>query len=382
MMEVIHCKAKVPILSFFTGGGFLDLGFEKTGCYEIVWTNEVNQDFVKLYEHGYTCWRKKNGMSPLPARIHNNHSAIELSHSLILEEAFGAIKPDFFGMIGGPPCQDFSSGGKNAGFNGIKGNLTKIYVDLILKIQPSFFIIENVQGVYKTKKHRGILDPLLDSLKKDYVTSKWKLDALEFGVPQHRHRLFVVGLLKNSLTENALTQLDNSWFYPPKPVYENALLSFQWPKKNIFGDHGLAKPEGIPTELFVESCLINEDERRTLPNANDMFKAYSQRFYEVEEGDTSKKSFKRLHRYRYSPTACYGNNEVHLHPFEPRRLSLREAMRIQGIPDEYELPEGSSLTIKFKLIGNGVPVPLAYNIAQHLIVIFRDNAKFFVNSNN
>ena len=98
--------------------------------------------------------------------------------------------------------------------------------------------------------------------------------------------------------------------------------------------------------------------------------------------DTSKKSFKRLHRYRYSPTACYGNNEVHLHPFEPRRLSLREAMRIQGIPDEYELPEGSSLTIKFKLIGNGVPVPLAYNIAQHLIVIFRDNAKFFVNSNN
>ena len=375
MME--DYNKKVPVLSFFTGGGFLDLGFEKTGCYEIAWTNEVNQDFVKLYEHGYTCWRKKNGIGPLPARIHNIQSALELSHSLILEEAFGANKPDFFGMIGGPPCQDFSSGGKNAGFNGKKGSLTKTYINLIQKIKPNFFVIENVQGVYRTQKHKEILDSLLDSLEKDYVTSKWKLDALDFGVPQHRKRLFVVGLLRNSLTNNTLMWPDESWFNPPKPVYENALLSFQWPKKNIFQNHSLIKPEGIPDELFVASCLINDDERISMPNANDMFRAYSSKFYEVEEGDTSKKSFKRLHRYRYSPTACYGNNEVHLHPFEPRRLSLREVMRIQGISDEYELPEGASLTVKFKLIGNGVPVPLSFHVARHLMFIMRNHTKVY-----
>ena len=66
-----------------------------------------------------------------------------------------------------------------------------------------------------------------------------------------------------------------------------------------------------------------------------------------------------LHRFKYSPTACYGNNEVHLHPYLNRRLSAREALRIQGVPDEYILPPEISLTKKFKMIGNGVPVALA-----------------------
>ncbi|MCK5057375.1 MAG: DNA cytosine methyltransferase, partial [Candidatus Aminicenantes bacterium] len=68
----------------------------------------------------------------------------------------------------------------------------------------------------------------------------------------------------------------------------------------------------------------------------------------------------------YSPTACYGNNEVHLHPWKARRLSVREVLRIQGIPDTYILPEGGSLSDKFKYIGNGVPMALAFHVAQAL----------------
>ena len=83
----------------------------------------------------------------------------------------------------------------------------------------------------------------------------------------------------------------------------------------------------------------------------------------IAEGETNRPSFKRLHRYKYSPTACYGNNEVHLHPYLNRRISVREALRIQGVPDEYVLPPELSLSKKFKMIGNGVPVPLAKAVA-------------------
>ncbi|MDD5774731.1 MAG: DNA cytosine methyltransferase, partial [Candidatus Omnitrophica bacterium] len=83
-----------------------------------------------------------------------------------------------------------------------------------------------------------------------------------------------------------------------------------------------------------------------------------------------RKSFKRLHRYRYSPTVCYGHNEVHLHPWEPRRLSVREAMRIQGIPDAYELPPEATLTSKFSAVSNGVPVQLAFEVAKSLKSFF------------
>ena len=86
----------------------------------------------------------------------------------------------------------------------------------------------------------------------------------------------------------------------------------------------------------------------------------------IEEGETNRPSFKRLHRFKYSPTTCYGNNEVHLHPYLHRRLSVREALRIQGVPDEYVLPIELPMTKKFKMIGNGVPVPLAKAVADKL----------------
>lgn len=86
----------------------------------------------------------------------------------------------------------------------------------------------------------------------------------------------------------------------------------------------------------------------------------------IQEGDTSRKSFKRLHRWKYSPTACYGNNEVHLHPYKVRRLSVAEAMAVQSLPREFVLPRNMSLSSKFKTIGNGVPYKLSEAIAKTL----------------
>ena len=84
----------------------------------------------------------------------------------------------------------------------------------------------------------------------------------------------------------------------------------------------------------------------------------------VDEGDDSKKSYKRLHRWRYSPTVAYGNNEVHLHPYKARRLTVAEALALQSLPKEFSLPPTMSLTDKFKTTGNGVPFLLAKGIAQ------------------
>jgi DNA (cytosine-5)-methyltransferase 1 len=125
----------------------------------------------------------------------------------------------------------------------------------------------------------------------------------------------------------------------------------------------------VPLELTVYPILKGTggfSRPEIAPNGNECFKPYSKKFLEVAEGDVSKKSYKRLHRYRYSPTACYGNNEVHLHPWEPRRLTVREALRIQTVPDEYTLPEDKPLTIKYKMIGNGVPCELAHAVAKSI----------------
>ena len=84
----------------------------------------------------------------------------------------------------------------------------------------------------------------------------------------------------------------------------------------------------------------------------------------VAEGDDSKKSYKRLHRWRYSPTVAYGNNEVHLHPYKARRLTVAEALALQSLPKNFSLPPKMSLTDKFKTIGNGVPFMLSSGIAK------------------
>ena len=95
-------------------------------------------------------------------------------------------------------------------------------------------------------------------------------------------------------------------------------------------------------------------------------KAGLSRFETKDEGDCEKKCYKRLHRWRYSPTAAYGNNEVHIHPYKARRISVSEALAIQSLPKEFVIPADITLTDAFKTIGNGVPYVLARGIAESI----------------
>jgi DNA (cytosine-5)-methyltransferase 1 len=357
----VRPKFKIPLLSFFTGGGFLDMGFEMAG-FNVTWTNENNSAFAELYKQGFSSWRSSTRASS--AEITETRSIEDLTEAEILSKAFGTKRPALFGVIGGPPCQDFSSAGKHLGAEGPRGRLTRMFVSLICKLLPDFFVLENVAGLLKYTRHRTLLLELEDILKKaGYLIDREILNALDFGVPQNRERVFLVGI-SSKIIGNIQPAVD--WFpWREDNGSVSTLTKFKWPKTNKFGQRP-RKPRGLPEELCVGNYLVSRRQRIKVPNANNLFIAHSPRFSRIAEGDTSGKSFKRLHRYRYSPTACYGNNEVHLHPWEPRRLSLREVMRIQRIPDSYILPENSSLSTKFRLVGNGVPVPLALHVASAL----------------
>jgi DNA (cytosine-5)-methyltransferase 1 len=355
---------KIPVLSYFTGAGLLDLGFLDYN-FDVIWRNENNAAFVEGFEYGMSTLMG----SDADHRIHNKISITDLTPRMVANEAFhNTGKPATFGIIGGPPCPDFSNGGKNRGGEGDHGKLTEVFVRHILELKPAFFLLENVIGLHKTVKHKPFLDKLIARLNEHYYTSLTVLNALEYGVPQHRERVFLAGFRKKWLKQNTGYDLklngNGNWFPWPEKRYNDPKNSYQWPVQVPFGSEP-EKPGDIPAELMVGTWICDPDlDLETLPNGQDQFLPKSDKFRRIDEGDDTRKSFKRLHRWRYSPAAAYGNNEVHLHPVHARRLSVREVMRIQSVPDTYALPEHLSLTNKFKMIANGVPLGLAKAVAS------------------
>ncbi|WP_224961198.1 DNA cytosine methyltransferase [Geomonas subterranea] len=354
---------ETPILSFFTGAGFLDLGFEQEG-FKVIWSNEYEEWFRK----GYACGMSKTlGHS---VEISNGSSIVDIGPNQIAQEAFNGARPPFFGIVGGPPCPDFSIGGKNKGEHGVNGRLSEVYVDRICELRPAFFVFENVKGLVNTGKHLEYLKRLIRQLEgNQYIVDYLLLNALELGVPQDRERVFIVGINHKWARAHhlGLKPGDREWFrYPKDERYRGAKTRWAWPSTSPFGVVDNPRPEGIPENLTVWGAIGDLANSSDLPNSCDCFRPYSKKFSEIPEGATSQKSFKRLHRWRYSPTAAYGNNEVHLHPTLQRRLTVREALRIQSAPDSYCLPDGMPLSYKFKTVGNAVPVRLARAVAHSI----------------
>jgi DNA (cytosine-5)-methyltransferase 1 len=354
----------IPVLSYFTGGGFLDIGFTRAG-FKVMWANENNDTFANMYEFAISSLVHQSNTAGILKQVTDRRSIQDIEPHEIMKIAFPGGRPRLFGIIGGPPCPDFSDGGKHRGHEGDHGRLSNTFVDHICLIKPHFFVFENVHGLLKTGKHRAFLEMLEIQLERaKYCVDLKVLNSLDFGLAQDRQRLFLVGVNQSVVRKclgKKVVKSERSWFpWPVEGRYTDAKRRFEWPTINQTGDKP-QKPEEIPSELTVFGLLSNIPE--DLPNAKEGFRPRSDKFSTVREGDISGKSFKRLHRYRYSPTACYGNNEVHLHPWENRRLTIREAMRIQGIPDDYSLPAEAPLTAKFKMIANGVPVPLAEQVA-------------------
>ena len=373
---------KLGIFTFFTGAGFLDLGFEMAE-FQSLFANELIPDFCRAYKYSRNKLNiplPKYGLKELDIETYCDsngsdtwfHQAECLQERRYLQNSLCQAKRDFdlVGFIGGPPCPDFSVAGKNRGAEGKHGRLSQIYMDLICREKPDFFVFENVKGLWRTAVHRAFFDKLVKQAHAaGYVTTARLINALEYGAPQDRDRIILIGVQRSKLKKNyeSFEIVDFPWdkqiLYPLSEIKRKS-----WPKTDPFFQNGyLSAPDDIIPELTVEYWFRKNDVEND-PNALDFFipRAGLVKMQTYDEGDDSKKCYKRLHRWRYSPTAAYGNNEVHLHPYKARRLSVAEALAIQSLPKEFELPPDITMSAKFKTIGNGVPFVAAFGVAKTL----------------
>ena len=367
----------MKIFSFFSGAGFLDLGFESQG-FETVYVNEFHPPFMNAYKYA----RQKLDI-PKPIYGYFRGDIQELSSGLWAQRLREHIKEvqqsnQLVGFIGGPPCPDFSVGGKNRGKKGEKGKLSASYVRLICEQKPDFFLFENVKGLWRTKRHRAFYEELKKEIHEaGYYTTERLINSIEYGVPQDRDRIILLGFRKSLQdylpecaikNDNFISEEAFNWTLCAKYPNRSAFEDYNWPTKGKFQEElEVPPPHNIPIELTVE-YWFQKNKVDQHPNAKHAFtpRAGLSKFKIIDEGDDSKKSYKRLHRWRYSPTAAYGNNEVHLHPYKARRISAAEALAIQSLPSTFVLPPDMTLTDMFKTIGNGVPYLASAGIAASI----------------
>jgi DNA (cytosine-5)-methyltransferase 1 len=357
------------IFSFFSGSGFLDLGFETTG-FDVRFVNEFHKPFNEAYQYS----REQMELA-YPKYGHSNLSIedyLEGPEKELLLKLVNKSKDDSpVGFIGGPPCPDFSIAGKNKGSEGENGKLTRVYIDCIVNNQPDFFLFENVKGLWRTAKHRAFYEEMKIRLEANgYLLTDRLTNCIEFGAPQDRDRILMFGIRKKSFPSMSKNKLIKNFNWEKHIKFDKTtvLNKALWPKEEAYKADSLkALPAHLETfkELTVQYWFEKNDVYNHA-NANHHFipRQALPKFQSILEGDDSKKSFKRLHRWRYSPTAAYGNNEVHLHPYKDRRMSAAEALAIQSLPKEFALPPTMTLSNMFKTIGNGVPFYAAKGIAK------------------
>lgn len=188
------------IFSFFSGSGFLDLGFEKSG-----FTIDAVNEFSPAFQNAYRYARER--MSIPQPRFGYSKDVNEFlgSRKSEIKRNINSIHKEggLVGFIGGPPCPDFSVAGKQAGRDGDNGKLSQSYIDLIFRQRPDFFLFENVKGLWQTAKHREYYEELKQKLSRYYLLTDRLCNALEFGAPQDRDRILLFGEGKISLRRMA-----------------------------------------------------------------------------------------------------------------------------------------------------------------------------------
>lgn len=368
--KVPLADSRPTIFSFFSGAGFLDLGFESSG-FRVAHVNEYYKPFLEAYHYA-----RQHLDIARPEYGYHGKSATDFLEgekkkhlTEIVEDA--RKSSSLVGFIGGPPCPDFSIGGKNKGRDGDNGKLSATYIEIICQQKPDFFLFENVKGLWKTNKHREFYEELKKKTQEYYFTTNALSNAIEYGVPQDRERIILLGFRRDliaSRLDKPTRILDFPWKKHALYAGED-IFSHPWPGTNRFEEDSVIPcSQDIVQELTVEHWF-RKNNVLNHPNSEQFFqpRAALPRFESINEGDDSKKSFKRLHRWRYSPTAAYGHNEVHLHPYKIRRISVAEALAIQSLPRDFFLPPSMTLTDAFKSTGNGVPFLMARAIAQTIL---------------
>ncbi len=320
------------VVSFFAGCGGLDLGFRQAG-FNVVWANEFDPTIHETY------------------RI--NHPTTQLNTSDIRKLTPEDI-PDCDGFIGGPPCQAWSLGGSMKGLDDERGRLFLDYIRLIKAKRPNFFVIENVAGIISDKHFKTFQSFLGILSEADYCVRFSVMNAADYGVPQDRIRVFIVGIRNDIPIE----------FVFPKPTTPKTA---HIPLQKAIGDI-VEKPllyekgEVCPNSVRLNhDCYIGPFDRKYM--ARNRIRKWDEVSFTIQA------QAKNAPLHPQAPPMIYVSsderrfNPEHLDLY--RRLSVRECARIQTFPDRFQFVY-SNILDGYKMVGNAVPPRLAKHLALAL----------------
>lgn len=334
----------MKIIDLFCGIGGLSLGFEQAG-FEVCAAVDMWADAVKTYNHN----RKEKVAKVISVEDFNEK---ELSSIIATEKITG--------IIGGPPCQGFSTVGKRE----IDDPRNKMYLEfykVVKLVNPDFFVIENVKGMLTLNKGAFVKD-LLKRFGEDglgYTISYQLLNAADYGIPQNRYRVFYVGI-------------KNKKFVFPEP--------FDY---KLTAKDGISDLEGATQEKYGSEPQ-NDFQRAMRGNIkkplNQDYTTHTEKtisiISQVPDGGNIRdlpeeiwhvrkynKAFERMGTFKPSNTIDTGHRN-YFHYSEPRIPTVRESARIQSFPDSFEIlgTRGS----QYKQVGNAVPPMLSKIIAERI----------------
>lgn len=329
----------MKVISLFSGAGGLDLGFERAG-FEIPIANEYDKSIWATY--------KAN---------HPNTHLIEGDIRNIQEIDF----PDEIdGIIGGPPCQSWSEAGALRGIDDARGQLFFDYIRILKSKQPKFFLAENVSGMLANRHSEAVQNLLKMFDECGYDVSLTLVNAKDYGVAQERKRVFYIGFRKD---------LQIKFVFPIGSTINNEdKISL----KDVIGD---LQQTAIPAndKNYTNPNAINNNEYfigsfSTIFMSRNRVKAWH------EQGFTVQASGRQCQLHPQAPKMVkHGENDFrfvagqeHLY----RRMTVREVARLQGFPDDFKLIY-QKIDDGYKMIGNAVPVQLAYEIAVAIKSVFQ-----------
>ena len=314
-------NARYKMIDLFSGIGGTRLGFHQTNSVNIVFSSEIDKFAVKTYKANF-------GETPFGDITKIDENDIP-NHDI---------------LVGGFPCQAFSQAGKKLGFEDTRGTLFFEIARIIKKKRPKAFLLENVKNLKSHDKGRTfkVIETTLKNLNYDVQTILFK--AKDFGVPQNRERIYIVGFAKDRVSNYK----DFSFPIPSCP-------------KTSVGD-------------ILE---LNVDDKYTISNA--LWQGHQRRKTEhKEKGNGFGYSlFNENSPYTNTISARYykDGSEILIEQLgkNPRKITPREAARLQGFPENYIIPVSD--TQSYKQFGNSVAVPVIFAIAEEIISILDNNEK-------
>lgn len=349
----------MKVISLFSGCGGLDLGFEKAG-FDIPIANEYDKTIWETFKV--------------------NHPKTKLIEGDIRNIQESDFSDEIDGIIGGPPCQSWSEAGALRGIEDARGQLFYEYIRILKAKQPKFFLAENVSGMLADRHSEAVQNILRLFEDCGYDVSLTLVNAKNYGVAQERKRVFYIGFRKDLNVEFVLPNdsKEKQSKVIKRPEEKNAAKNtvFYFPKGSTKNDEDKLTLKDVIWDLKDTVVPAGSQNKHNLEavNNNEYFTgAYSPIFM-------SRNRVKRWDQQAFTVQAS--GRQCQLHPQAPqmikveknvckfvegqedlyRRMSIREVARVQGFPDTFKFIY-TNTDDAYKMIGNAVPVNLAYEIA-------------------